>query len=269
MLPLHDVNPRHRLPIVTLLIVLANVVVFLLVQPSTFRELVPTPGASRSQVVFLYEHAIVPCEITNWDQLSPELQEECTGQAVAQAPVDEAYFPGKNLALSLLASMFFHANWLHLLGNMWFLWVFGDNVEDRVGRFRFLLLYLAGGLVASFGHIVTQPQSVVPVIGASGAVAAALGAYLVLFPRRRVVAIVPPLFFLPLVVRAWFLLVVWFVLQFFTAPEAGVAWVAHVVGFAFGFVAVLPARALGGGQPAPQRPPEPPRPRRRRPRGRW
>lgn len=240
MLPLRDLNPTRRVPLVTILIVAVNVAIFVLVQPAAFRALVPTTEQNRVEASFLYEHALVPCELTHGEALTPSLEATCSGTRVG--PPGTALFPHKNVVFSVLASMFLHANWLHLLGNLWFLWIFGDNVEDRLGRFRYLAFYLAGGVVAALGQVAASPNSLVPTIGASGAIAAVLGAYLVLFPRTKVVAIILPLFFLPFVVNARLLLAVWFVLQFFTNPASGVAWIAHVTGFVFGALAITLTR---------------------------
>jgi membrane associated rhomboid family serine protease len=118
-------------------------------------------------------------------------------------------------ALSVLSAMFLHGGWLHLLGNMLFLWIFGNNVEDRFGRIRYLLFYLLCGYVAAYGFALADPDSTTPLIGASGAIAGVLGAYIVLFPRARVWSLVPVLFFIPLRLPAWLVLGLWFVLQWF------------------------------------------------------
>jgi membrane associated rhomboid family serine protease len=248
VLPLRDLNPTRRVPVLTLLLIVANVAIFLLWQPGPFHDLVPSDRETGEQARFLYEHAVVPCEVTHAKPLSPALDADCSGTLIgpssgpaAGARDSEPFFPGKNVALSVLASLFLHANWLHLLGNMWFLWVFGDNVEDRLGRVRYLALYLVGGVLATLGHVALSPDSVVPLIGASGAIAAVLGAYLVLYPRARIIAIVPPIP-IPFVVSAAVLLAVWFVMQFFTNPGSGVAWAAHVTGFVFGILVTLAVR---------------------------
>jgi len=151
------------------------------------------------------------------------------------------------LVLPFFSSMFLHGGWVHLLGNMWVLWIFGDNVEERLGRLRYLTLYFLGGFVAALMHIFTNPTSGIPTIGASGAVACVMGVYFRFYPLARVEVVIPPLFFGPTVVLpAVLFLGFWFVLQFYSgtlsllAPMAfgGVAWWAHVGGFLFGaFVA--------------------------------
>ncbi|MFQ5558324.1 MAG: rhomboid family intramembrane serine protease, partial [Acidimicrobiales bacterium] len=141
-------------------------------------------------------------------------------------------------------SMFMHGSWMHLIGNMWFLWVFGNNIEDHMGALRYLAFYLSAGVVATAAHVLIQVDSTVPLVGASGAIAGVMGAYLVWFPWARVRTLLF-LFVVPLWPRvpAAMLLVVWFALQFLTAEGSGVAWVAHVGGFVFGVAIALLARS--------------------------
>jgi membrane associated rhomboid family serine protease len=150
--------------------------------------------------------------------------------------------------LSVLTAMFVHSSWTHLLGNMLFLAIFGNNIEDRMGRGWYLLFYLACGYAAGYGFAVLAPSSGDPLVGASGAIAGVLGAYLVLYPRARVWGLIPFLFFLPLRVPAWLMLGMWFVLQAFyaagygTSAAGSVAYPAHVVGFVVGALLALPLR---------------------------
>src|SRR5512144_770519 len=145
--------------------------------------------------------------------------------------------------ISLLTAMFLHGGWLHLLGNMLFLWVFGNNVEDRMGRARFLLFYLACGYAATYVFSFADPSSTATLVGASGAIAGVLGAYLVMFPRARVVSLLPFLFFVPCPLPAWLVLGSWFLLQWLYATgtgltAGGVAYLAHVAGFVVGLLLV-------------------------------
>jgi membrane associated rhomboid family serine protease len=160
--------------------------------------------------------------------------------------------------LTVLASMFIHGGWLHIVGNMWFLYVFGDNVEDVLGHGRYLAFYLGGGVFATLAHALTNPSSPIPLVGASGAIAAVLGAYLVWFPHSRVHTLVFLGFFITMAeLPALVFLGFWFVLQFFqgtlslaAAPQGGgVAWFAHVGGFVFGFAAALWLRKTGRVRP--------------------
>ncbi len=226
MLPLRDRNPTVRTPVITIALIVVNVAVFLLVQKGgTLGE--------RDDTELTYEHAAIPCEVT---QGHPLTENEIVDDTCTDRGRSPEVFPDKNVPLSILVSMFLHGGWLHLGGNMLFLWVFGNNVEDKLGWFFYLLLYLVGGAVAMLAQVASDPSSTVPVIGASGAIATVMGAYLVWFPKARVLTVILIFFFLPLELPAWLVLTVWFFLQFFTGSGTGVAWVAHVGGFAFGVV---------------------------------
>ena len=153
---------------------------------------------------------------------------------------------------TLVSAMFLHASWSHVMGNMWFLWIFGDNIEDRMGHARFVAFYLLCGVVATLGHIAMSPESLVPTIGASGAIAGVMGAYIVLFPQSRVLTLVPLIVFVEIVeLPALLLLGFWFVLQLFSAgvgaiassgDSGGIAFVAHVAGFVAGAAGVFAFR---------------------------
>src|SRR5436309_1866742 len=167
--------------------------------------------------------------------------------------------PADFTAPTLITSMFLHGSWMHVIGNMWYLWIFGDNVEDRLGHGRFIIFYLVCGIIAAFGQIAVDPTSTLPTIGASGAIAGVMGAYFVLYPRSRVLTLIPlilwwEMFELPATVLLGF----WFLMQLFSAAgsiavtasshgSGGVAFMAHVAGFVFGGIAVLILRQ----QPAP------------------
>jgi membrane associated rhomboid family serine protease len=149
---------------------------------------------------------------------------------------------------TLITSMFLHGSWSHVLGNMWYLWIFGDNVEDRVGHGRFILFYLLCGIAAALGQVVVDPNSTLPTIGASGAIAGVMGAYFVLYPRSRVLTLIPWIFLQIVELPAIVLLGFWFVMQLFsagtiamttTSQGGGVAFAAHVAGFLFGMAGVF------------------------------
>jgi len=155
-----------------------------------------------------------------------------------------AYFS----APTLVTSMFLHGSWSHVLGNMWYLWIFGDNVEDRVGHGRFILFYLLCGIAAAAGQVAVDPSSTLPTIGASGAIAGVMGAYFVLYPHSRVLTLIPWIFLQIVELPAIVLLGFWFVMQLFSAGTiamttssrgGGVAFAAHVVGFVVGMGAVF------------------------------
>jgi membrane associated rhomboid family serine protease len=207
MIPIRDEIPTRRVPVVNYLLIAANIFVFLL-------EWLAGPN----QESLVYQFALIPANFTSGFSLG----------AFA----------------NIFTSMFMHAGLLHLGGNMLYLWIFGDNVEDSMGSGKYLAFYLAGGMVASLAHILTNPGSQIPTVGASGAIAAVLGAYLVLYPHSRVVTFIPLGYFMRLtLVPASIVLGLWFVLQLFNgvlslggSDVGGVAFWAHIGGFVFGVV---------------------------------
>jgi membrane associated rhomboid family serine protease len=221
LLPIRDNNPTHRSAIVTGLILAACVYAFFAEQPFEEAEAVP----------FLYERAAISCEVVTGDPLTAfEIE---SGQCES-APGPEI-FADKSILLSVLTSLFLHANLAHLFGNLWIFWIFGNNIEDHFGHARYLAFYLVSGVVATASFIVLNPSSTVPLIGASGAIAGVMGAYLILFPTIRITSIVPPFFFFPFQVPAWVFLGFWLLGQFAISSDAGqVAWEAHVGGFIAG-----------------------------------
>lgn len=251
MIPLRDHNPTRSRPVVTLLLMAMNIAVFVLIQPRGGNEAIvkltppdnkrSTDATSRAPVYeneFLYWQAAVPCEIRSNTPLDHvEIESALRGktdECVASPRDVPVLFPSKQPPVSMVASMFLHGGWLHLLGNMLFLWIFGNNIEDRFGSVRYLLFYAAAGIVATLAHVASDPNSLVPVVGASGAIAGVMGAYLLLFPRARVTTVLAFLPVFPIRVPAWLLLGLWFFSQFWVNPNEGVAWVAHVGGFIFG-----------------------------------
>ena len=216
MIPIRDINPSASRPIVTRTLIAINCAVFVyeLMLGSSLRG-------------FMYEWGMVPARLT-----------------MALGGSDTAL--GGALG-TVFTSMFLHGGWAHLIGNMWYLWIFGDNVEDRLGPARYLLFYLTAGVVSALVHYASNRASMVPTVGASGAIAGVLGAYAVAFPRARVVTLVPLVIFFQLVtLPALLVLGLWFVFQLFTGTLAlagtpgggGVAWWAHIGGFVFGGVAM-------------------------------
>ena len=157
----------------------------------------------------------------------------------------------------VLTAMFLHGGWLHLVLNLWFLWIFGDNDEDRIGHSRYLVLYLAAGTAATLAHVIANPASTLPTVGASGAIAGVLGAYFLAYPRARVTTLIPIFVFIHVaVLPAWVVLGMWFALQFLSgalslattqASAGGVAWWAHIGGFAAGFL-LMPLLTIGRGR---------------------
>ncbi|MFN2525679.1 MAG: rhomboid family intramembrane serine protease [Actinomycetota bacterium] len=243
LIPISDANPTRRFPVVTVGLIALNILMF-------FRT--PGLGTSLQSAVYFFRNAPLPCQ----------LEATCPRAILLTSQGPAVEIPTRGLGsflFAVLLSAFLHAGWLHIIGNLLFLWVFGNNVEDHLGRVKFLGFYLMGAVAASFAHVLwvlaRDSGGNVPTVGASGAVAAVLGAYLVLFPRARVNVLVP-IFILWTVIQmsAWAVLGLWFLYQFligaqeFTRGVTEVAWMAHVGGFVFGFIAVF---ILGG---RPQRP---------------
>ncbi|HWG94374.1 MAG TPA: rhomboid family intramembrane serine protease [Mycobacteriales bacterium] len=253
VLPVHDLNPTRRTPWVTRLLLAVNVVAFL-VSPVATAGLTgnEAPQALCEQLAFFDEYAAKPSELLTNDPAdlvaTGEVGEDASGRlGCALAP--PAY--EKSPVLSVVTAMFLHGGWLHLAGNLLFLYVFGNNVEDRLGRLRFLLFYLACGFAATYGFALPDAGSTQPLVGASGAIAGVLGAYLVLFPRARVWSLLTFFFFLPVRLPAWVVLGSWFVVQYLYAQGAGlteatgVAYSAHVIGFVVGAALVWRLRGSG------------------------
>jgi membrane associated rhomboid family serine protease len=204
--PLRDVIPSRSTPYITVTIIALNAVAWL------YELALPDEALG----VFLQLYGVVPADFST---------------------------------ATLVTSMFLHGSWLHVIGNMWYLWIFGDNVEDRMGHGRYVAFYLLCGILAALGHVALEPGSTLPTVGASGAIAGVMGAYFVLYPQSRVLTLVPLIVYYNVIeVPAILLLGVWFAIQLFSAgaiavtsstEAGGVAFVAHVAGFAAGAVGVL------------------------------
>jgi membrane associated rhomboid family serine protease len=246
VIPIRDDNPTTSKPVLTIAIIAACIYIYGFVQPHD----------TRSEQLFLYRHAAVPCEVVHSEPISNSLSNQCDGDFQSNLPSSTEPFPSKNVFLAIVVSMFLHGSWFHVLGNMLFLWIFGNNIEERLGPVGYAVFYLVAGAVAAFAHIATQANSTVPVVGASGAIAGVMGAYLVLYPKARVLTIIPLFIFLQfLYLPAYVVLLGWLVLQFFTNPNTGVAVAAHIGGFIFGAAVGLVLR--GAARPAPPGPPPP------------
>ena len=229
MIPLSDEHRTIRTPVMTYAIIAANVFAWFYFQGAGFNE--PTLAAS------VCNYGLVPGELTHLARLGTAVP---LGDGMACVVDNESI----NI-LTPITSLFLHGGWMHLLGNMLYFWVFGNNIEDSMGSGRFLIFYLLCGLTASLTHILVSPASPVPTVGASGAISGIMGAYLVLYPTVRVRMLI---FFFVVRMRAWFVLIWWFVLQLLSAwpelntmrPEvsSGVAFWAHVGGFIAGVLLV-------------------------------
>ncbi len=223
MIPLHDTNPTRRTPVLTLALIAACALVY------GYQVLLMTQGGDAALETFFTRWGVVPVELV------AALR---SGQIVSME------------AATLITSQFLHGSLIHIAGNLLFLWIFGNNIEDRFGRLGFLLFYLVGGMVAGLTQVATDPASTIPTIGASGAIAATLGAYLVLFPGARVTTAIFLVFFYQLIeVPAVVVLAFWFVLQVLDGlaslgpmsdvASGGIAFFAHIGGFVFGAAVAL------------------------------
>ena len=238
MIPLHDDNPTRRQPVMTVALIIACVVVYFVVQPTPF-------ASTRADTLFDFRHAAIPVELLHHSAVTAC---QIAANACSRPGGGVAVIPGKHVYLAIASSMFLHGSVLHLLGNLLFLWIFGNNVEDRLGRIRYIVFYVAAGIVATVGYTLANPSSATPLLGASGAIAGVMGAYLIWYPRARVLTLIS---IIPLRVPAWIVLIGWFVLQFFTGPNSSVAWMAHVAGFVFGVLVGLVMRRQAPHHPTP------------------
>lgn len=218
MFPIRDHNPSNRTPVVTYALIAANTLIFLSYYPAI--------GGSEAQLMSLYRTwGLVPAELVRGEG-----------------------------ALALVTSQFLHGGWMHLIGNMLFLWIFGDNLEDLMGHVGFLVFYLASGVAAGLGQLMADPTSAVPMVGASGAIAGVMGGYLLLFPRARIDVLVIIFVLIKIfTVPAWLMLGLWFALQLFNGlamdvAGGGVAYWAHAGGFLAGLAFTLPLWRRRGGR---------------------
>ncbi|TYP56139.1 rhomboid family intramembrane serine protease [Thermosediminibacter litoriperuensis] len=215
MFPIRDNIPSRRPPLITVLLIIINSLIFFTLSGTSYRAFVR----------FTYKYGLIPAKIMKL--------------VVSGAPFSSGdLYP-------FITSIFLHGSTLHLISNMWILWLFGDNVEDRMGHIRFLIFYLLSGVIAGVFHIVFNPLSRVPVVGASGAIAGVMGAYFVLFPSARIITLVPTFFLVPIFLQipAVVYLFLWFLAQLYSgtvysviggAAVSGIAWWAHIGGFVSG-----------------------------------
>src|SRR5215475_2690165 len=226
MIPYRDENETQRTAIVTITFIGLNVLSWFVVQGA---------GGTLPLARSVCNLGLIPGELTG------------SLPAGARFPMGPGLVcstdPGRQVS-HLLTSMFLHGSWMHLLGNMWFLWLFGNNVEDSMGRLRFVAFYLLSGLAAAFGQVVTNPASVIPMVGASGAISGVMGGYLILYPRVKVYVLLPIfIFFTSIALPAWMMLGYWFFIQLFSGllssnEVGGVAFWAHIGGFIAGIVLI-------------------------------
>lgn len=216
MFPIRDHNPSGRTPVITYLLMAANIVIFL--------SYTGIMNDARAMNAFLLDWSMIPARLSTGDGL-----------------------------YTVISSMFLHGGWMHLAGNMLFLYIFGDNIEDALGHGKYLLFYLASGIAAAMAQYAVAPYSGVPMVGASGAIAGVMGAYLLLFPKAKVdILIIIVVIFKILPIPAWIMLALWFTMQFFGAflsdvDAGGVAYWAHAGGFVAGLILILPLWLVRGG----------------------
>lgn len=218
LFPLRDDNPRQTFPLVTIGIIIVNTLVF-------FYQLTMSPERG---ALFIRAAGVIPLEITT---LTDIVRFPDQPRNIVPVP------------LTIFTSMFVHGGWLHLISNMWYLWIFGDNIEDSMGHFRFILFYLIAGLFAALAQIFIHPTSLVPMVGASGAIAGILGAYLIQYPRARVRCLLFIFIFFTFVdIPAFAVLGFWFIVQLLRGMTvesmADVAWFAHIGGFLAGVLLI-------------------------------
>lgn len=214
MIPLRDDQPRFSTPYVTYFLVVINLIIY-------YGEFVLSP---RNQRALLYEFGLIPAHVA------------ALATGASHAPAAAALLP-------IITSMFLHGSWAHVVGNMWYLWIFGDNIEDYLGHFKYLVFYLLCGITAALAQVALSPDSRLPTVGASGAIAGILGAYFLLYPKARVLIWLVLIFYVP----AWVLLGFWFVMQFVSGTVSsaagasgggGIAFWAHVGGFIAGVLLI-------------------------------
>jgi membrane associated rhomboid family serine protease len=255
VIPLRDNLPTDNFPVITVAIIAINFVVFLFLQGPSFsissgQEVEPKPIVEYGAIPYRITHPGNDCVLAVPG--TPQEQPACQGTTVYEAALNSSPPPEKIAQppayLTIFTSMFMHGGWLHIIFNMLFLWIFGNNIEDSMGRVRYSLFYLLGGLAAGITQVAVSPDSQTPLVGASGAIAAVLGGYALLYPRARVLTAVFVFFIFLVEIPALAVLGIWIFLQFLPAvgqlaspdvgSQGGVAYFAHVGGFAFGLLAI-------------------------------
>ena len=223
VIPISDINPARNTPVISRVFMISTVLVFILIQPKNQIELIN----------FFYQYSAIPCELVNFAPLS-ESQFYNNSCFYDQFKV---IFPSKNLYLSVILANLFHANFLHILGNLWSFWIFGNNVEDKLGKIRFILFLIVSGVISIVGHSLLNFGNLNPIVGASGIVSALMGAYLYLFPNAKLLVLVPFGVFFPTTIKAKYFMIFWLISQFIIAIQSNnISWEAHISGFLFGYL---------------------------------
>ena len=223
MIPISDINPAQNTPIISRIFMISVVLTYVLIQPKTDLGLFN----------FFYEYAAIPCEIVTGYSISIEqyYQNDCGVIS------NDVIFPFKNVYLGLIYSNFFHANFIHILGNLWSFWIFGNNVEDKLGKIKFTIFLLIVGVSSISFHIFLNQESLITVVGASGIVSGLMGAYVYLFPNAKLLVLVPFGILFPTTIKAKFFMIFWFLSQIFIAiSSTNISWEAHIGGFIIGYM---------------------------------
>ena len=223
VIPISDINPARNTPVISRIFMFATVGVFILIQPKNQIELFN----------FFYQYSAIPCELINFSPISESqfYNNDCFNNQ------SSSIFPEKNLLLSVISANFFHANFIHILGNLWSFWIFGNNVEDKLGKFRFVIFLIFIGIISISVHTYLNQDSLIPIVGASGIVSGLMGAYVFMFPNARLLVLVPFGFLFPTTIKAKFFMVFWFLSQILISiSDQNISWEAHVGGFVFGYL---------------------------------
>lgn len=223
MIPISDINPAENTPYITRFFIFFTIAVYILLQPKNSADLFN----------FFYEFSAIPCEIQKGVPLSANqfYSNDC------MATIDNVIFANKNLMLSLLTANFLHANLLHLVGNLWSFWIFGNNIEDKLGKLKFtiFLMVAAGGSIGT--HIILNYSDLNPIVGASGIVSALMGAYLYRFPNAKLLVLVPFGIIFPTTIKAKYFMAFWFASQvIISLQNNNISWEAHIGGFFVGYL---------------------------------
>lgn len=224
MIPISDANPAVNKAAVTISFISICIFVYIFLTPSAYEY-----GE------YLYRYAAIPCEVLSNAQLTDSqiLLNKCSALS------GEKIFPNKNIIYSIFYSPILHASFLHLLGNIWSLWIFGDNVEDALGKTRTVTFILLASIISIYGHALLNSSSTIPVIGASGVVSAFMGAYLYLFPNARILAFLIIPFWMPITIKAKTFMTFWIISQLLlTFQITNISWEAHLFGFISGYIIV-------------------------------
>ncbi len=223
MIPISDINPARNVPVVSRIFIILSSLTFLFLQPKNNIDLLN----------YFYKYAAIPCELINNLPISANqfYNNNCSLEP------DILIFPDKNILLSIIVSLFLHANFLHILGNLWSFWIFGNNVEDKLGKIRFILFLIVSGVISIVGHSLLNVGNLNPIVGASGIVSALMGAYLYLFPNAKLLVLVPFGVFFPTTIKAKYFMIFWLISQFIIAIQSNnISWEAHISGFLFGYL---------------------------------